>query len=112
MAQLYSPQETPNRLKMIRQALKDKAPQTYAALKSEGTLHQFLTDHDEQMMASFWDSEIAAVQQLPKPETYQDNLQNQTQARARAWEETLAVYLDFADPIPGEAQTMSSPPAA
>jgi hypothetical protein len=74
MTDLTAESETQNRLKVICQALKDKAPLTYSELEASGKLQQFLEDHDAEMMMSH------------------------ANAKNRAWEETLATFLDFTDP--------------
>jgi uncharacterized protein YgiM (DUF1202 family) len=62
-----------NRLEMIRQALKEKAPKMYEELESSGQLQQFLEAHEAEMMDSY------------------------NKAKAKAWEETLDAFLNFAD---------------
>ena len=62
------------RLEMIRQAFQNKAPQMYKELKSLGQLQKFLEDHEEKMMACYNEEEN------------------------KAWEKTLATFLDFEDP--------------
>ncbi len=62
------------RLEMIRIALKEKAPFTHADLEDSGRLQSFLEEREAEMMAYFHD------------------------AQNRAWEETMAVFLDFFDP--------------
>jgi len=62
------------RLEIIRKALKEKAPLTYADLESSGQLRSFLEAREADMMKYFGE------------------------AQKRAWEETLAVFLDFFDP--------------
>jgi len=62
------------RLEMIRIALKEKAPFTYADLENSGRLQSFLEEREAEMMAYFHD------------------------AKNKAWEETKAVFLDFFDP--------------
>jgi len=62
-----------NRLEMIRQALQDQAPLTYAELESSGQLQKFLEAHDAEMMASY------------------------NEATNEAWEKTMATFLNFAD---------------
>ena len=74
MTHLAAESQTQNRLKIIQQALKEKAPLTYSELKASGKLQQFLEDYDAEMMISY------------------------ANAKSRAWEETLATFLDFADP--------------
>lgn len=65
--------EKQNRLGMIRQALKDKAPLMYEDLESSGRLQQFLEAHDAEMIAGY------------------------NEAKNRAWEETKDNFLIFND---------------
>lgn len=81
MSDLTNDSEKQNRLEMIRQALKDKAPMMYEELESSGQLQIFLEGHDAEMMASY--------------ET----------AKKKAWEETLETFLIFADPSESEASS-------
>lgn len=62
-----------NRLEMIQPALKDKAPLMYEELESSGQLQIFLEAHDTEMMASY------------------------SEAKKKAWEATMAAFLNFAD---------------
>jgi len=62
------------RLELIRKALQEKAPRTYTGLEESGGLEKFLEAHDAQMMKSF------------------------QAATDKAWEETIASFLDFFDP--------------
>ncbi len=62
------------RLELIRKALHEKAPNTYAGLEESGGLEKFLEAHDAEMIKSF------------------------QAAKDKAWEETLASFLDFFDP--------------
>lgn len=62
------------RLEMIRVALREKAPFTYADLEESGRLQSFLEERETEMMAYFRDAEN------------------------RVWEETKGVFLDFFDP--------------
>ena len=74
MVHLSDESQMQNRLNMIREALKNKAPWTYSELESSGKLQQFLEEHDAKMMMDY------------------------TNAKSRTWEDTLATFLDFADP--------------
>lgn len=69
------------RIDMIRKALRDKAPLTYAELEESGSLSRFLEDRDEDMMKYFSD------------------------AKQKAWQETLSVFLDFFDPTYDETSS-------
>ena len=61
------------RIEMIREALKNKAPFTYSDLETIGQLQSFLEEQEADMMAYF------------------------REAQQKAWEETLATFLDFYD---------------
>ena len=73
MTDLTDESQKAERIEMIRQALKEKAPVMYADLESSGQLEIFLEAHDAEMMASYNEAEI------------QD------------WEETKSAFLNFAD---------------
>lgn len=73
MTDLTDDSQKQNRLEMIRQALKEKAPLMYEELESSGQLQKFLEGHDAEMMASY------------------------KEANNKAWEETMANFLNFAD---------------
>ncbi len=73
MTYLSEESQKQNRLEMIKQALKDKAPLTYSELETSGKLQEFLEAHDNEMMARYND------------------------AKQRAWEETLESFLGFTD---------------
>ena len=74
MTNLTDESQKQNRLEMIQQTLKDKAPMTYKELESTGQLQKFLEAHDAEMMASY------------------------NEAKNEVWEKTMATFLDFADP--------------
>jgi hypothetical protein len=73
MADLTENSEKQNRLEIIRQALKDKAPLMYEELESSGQLQIFLEAHDAEMMQSYME------------------------AKNKAWDETMSTFLNFAD---------------
>ncbi|PKN17213.1 MAG: hypothetical protein CVU71_16910 [Deltaproteobacteria bacterium HGW-Deltaproteobacteria-6] len=81
MTDLTNDSEKPNRLAMIEQALKDKAPGMYEELQSSGQLQAFLEGHDEEMMASY------------------------EEAKKQAWEDTMTNYLSFTDASDSEASS-------
>jgi len=89
-------------MKMIEQALKDKAPKTYQELKQAGKLKQFVEDQEEQMMESYsraW-TEVTTKTAMSKEQNPLKKVQMQTMGESRAWEETLATFLEFSDPKP------------
>lgn len=74
MTELFQEDQKVKRLEMISRALQEKAPLTFADLQETGQLQAFLEARDAEMMRYFQD------------------------AQQKAWEETLAVFLDFFDP--------------
>ncbi len=74
MIEMAEENKKQNRLDMIREALMEKAPLTYADLETSGQLDSFLENREAEMMAYF------------------------IEAQNRAWEETLSTFLDFYDP--------------
>jgi hypothetical protein len=74
MTHLSEEGEKQNRLEMIREALQEKAPFTYEKLEKSGKLQKFLEERDADMMKSY------------------------SEAKDKAWEETLSTFLDFFDP--------------
>lgn len=74
MTDMTDESQKPKRLEMIRKAMMEKVPQIYSELEESGKLEQFLEAHDAEMMRSF------------------------NHAKNKAWEETMANFLDFTDP--------------
>jgi hypothetical protein len=74
MIELANESQKENRVEMIRQALKDKAPLMYDDLESSGQLQAFLEDREAEMMVYF------------------------KEAQERVWQETMSTFLDFFDP--------------
>ena len=58
----------PDRLKMIEQALKDKAPKLYRDLKQSGRLEPFLAEREQEMMHSYEEAEHDLVEQVSGPQ--------------------------------------------
>jgi acetoin utilization deacetylase AcuC-like enzyme len=81
MTDLTDKSQKQKRLEMIRKAMTEKAPQTYSELEKSGNLEQFLEAHDAEMMKSF------------------------NNAKNKAWEETMATFLDFTDPFYDETSS-------
>ncbi|MEE9912885.1 MAG: hypothetical protein K4571_14315 [Deltaproteobacteria bacterium] len=73
MTDLIDDSQRQNRLEMIRQALKDKAPLMYDELDSSGQLQIFLEGHEEEMMSRY------------------------REASKKAWQETMDTFLSFTD---------------
>lgn len=69
------------RMAMIRKALQERAPRTYRQLEETGDLELFLEGRDEEMMQCF------------------------SEAKNKAWEETLTRFLDFFDPTYDETSS-------
>jgi hypothetical protein len=102
MPLLAMPQKQKERRQMIEQALKDKAPKTYRELNQAGKLKEFVANQEEQMMESYqraW-SEVTTETAMSKVSNPMERLQAQTMGESRVWEETLATFLEFADPEP------------
>jgi hypothetical protein len=74
MIELADESKKQERIDMIREALKEKAPLTYSELETSGQLQSFLEGREAELMASF------------------------NEAQNKAWEETMATFLDFFDP--------------
>jgi hypothetical protein len=74
MIELADEGKKQERIAMIREALKEKAPVTYTELETSGQLESFLESRETEMMVYFHE------------------------AQNKAWEETLAAFLDFFDP--------------
>jgi hypothetical protein len=106
MAHLTDAAQDKQRLQMIRQVFKDKAPLTFKALQTTGKLLEFLKERDKEMLESYQNIVIQMRQQLPEQKTYLENLQELTAIKARAWEETLETNVEFSDPE--QEQTTSS----
>lgn len=70
-----------NRILMIRQALKEKAPVKYEELESSDQLQIFLEGHDEEMIDSYNKSEN------------------------KSWDETKGAFLNFADASYNETES-------
>lgn len=110
MAFMTNPRQ---RLQMIEQALKDQAPRLYRELKKAGHLPQFLQERDDLMMDTYDQiyAELKTSVLQPSQKEYLPRLQALTSAQNRAWEETMATWLEFSDEEPEPEQTMSSPQA-
>jgi hypothetical protein len=74
MIELADESKKQERIDMIREALKEKAPLNYSELETSGQLQSFLEGREAELMASF------------------------NEAQNKAWEETMATFLDFFDP--------------
>lgn len=74
MIELISENQKENRVEMIRQALKDKAPLMYDDLERSTQLQAFLEDREAERMVYF------------------------KEAQERVWQETMSTFLDFFDP--------------
>lgn len=61
------------RIEMIRETLKNKAPLMYSELETTGQLPSFLEEREAEMMTYF------------------------REAQQKAWDETLTTFLDFFD---------------
>jgi len=73
MIEMAEERKKQERIEMIREALQNKAPLTYSELEATAQLQSFLEEREVEMMAYFHEAE------------------------QKAWEETLAIFLDFFD---------------
>ncbi|MGB5217696.1 MAG: hypothetical protein WBN66_05315 [Smithella sp.] len=73
MIEMAEESKRQERIEMIRDALKNKAPFTYSDLEATGQLQSFLEEREAEMMAYFHE------------------------AQQKAWEETLTTFLGFYD---------------
>lgn len=93
---MYSKEK--QRLQMIEAALKDKAPKTYRALKSQKTLQSFLKDHDKAMLESYDQAIAEAWPKILNPSNPNKYVEPElAMAAHQAWEETMSVWLEFSD---------------
>jgi hypothetical protein len=93
------------RIKMLGQALKDKAPRLYRELKAEKQLMPFLIDREQQMMDAYHDAMFNVVEKWKRENQYLlrqgkglEFLQKHRQLIGKVTEETLATFLEFSDP--------------
>lgn len=100
MPALASPLKQPERLKMIEQALKDRAPKTYRELKVKGELRSFLKDRERDLMESYEQAESEIISRLsgPKgPKNYQEKVKQLATEQNEAWHQSLETWLEFSD---------------
>ena len=89
------------RRQMIQAALEAKAPKMYQELKGAQQLSQFLTDREQMLMNAFRQERnwiMSPDQTQPKPG--EDPIQQAGRINNNlmtAWNQTLAIYLDFGD---------------
>jgi hypothetical protein len=96
MMALWQPQETKNRLKMIKMALEHKNPEMYQELSRKGELTAFVKEREKQMMEDFdLQTDKILHELVTSDQLYHERVQNQTMATAEAWENVLANYLEF-----------------
>ena len=88
------------RQEMIRLALKEKAPRTYQMLKGSRRLEKFLKNHDAAMMEDYDPGAVMGemFDKAPEKQDYLKTLSKGYQAIAQLDEQTLATWLEFADP--------------
>lgn len=99
MPLLAQPQKRPQRLQMIEEAMKEKAPKTYRELQRSGQLKKVIEQREQEMMQSYdreWANKILG--ENPKGSTLQEATQSSTMTESRLWEETLGTFLEFRDP--------------
>ncbi|GFE56411.1 hypothetical protein [Geobacter sp. AOG1] len=87
------------RLQMIEQAMKDKAPKMFRELKAAGKLQSFLGDHEAAMMESFYEAYAEARTPILS-RTDPDQLKREQDlfaAQREAWDDAIATWTEFQD---------------
>ncbi|HET6419873.1 MAG TPA: hypothetical protein VFG19_06945 [Geobacteraceae bacterium] len=93
---LFAPEFRNERLKMIEQAFKVKAPKVYKVLKASGNLGRFLESHEEAMMDSFSKAYgEASMKILRKNLDYEKTVLSLRMASNELWHDTLDMWLAF-----------------
>ena len=93
---LFAPEYQKNRIQIIEQAFKNKAPRTYNVLKASGNLKQFLESHEESMMDSFSKAySEASIRILQKNMDPENTVQSLRIASKEVWRHTLLTWLVF-----------------
>jgi hypothetical protein len=96
MQALATNSQKPQRIKMIRDALEEKAPKMFRELQQERKLDQFLNDQEEQMMEAYG----AGYEKILADHQREDSLemlQNINREELQLWHETLETFLEFPD---------------
>ncbi|ABK98979.1 hypothetical protein [Pelobacter propionicus] len=90
---------TPRQLRMIEQAMKDRAPGMYQELKESGMLQRVLEDHNEAMVEAFLEEAdaLASVVMNKQYSSHTEYEQALTLAGNTAWERAMATWLEFED---------------
>lgn len=99
MILLAQPNRQRDRLQMIEQAMRDKAPQMHLELLSSGQLQTFLANHEAALMEVFEALEDEAqtrIQRTPTPD-FQEQVRRLDAAEQSAWKTTLERFLTFSD---------------
>ena len=91
------------RIRMIEQAMKDRAPQMYRELKASGKLQQVLEDRQQEMVESFWDAEQEILQNAKHPQLSLEWDQEMTMKINEAWHDAIEAWTEF----PEESTTES-----
>ncbi len=87
------------RLQMLEQALKDKAPQTYLKLKTSGRIESFLEKHDEEMMESFYRAYGEAYYQILLKNGDKGKTEQALELeQIEKFNDAVATWKDFRDP--------------
>jgi len=99
-APLWLGTQEARRIKMLDQALQNKAPQTYRNLKATGKLQQFLKTREQGMYEEFLAvsselTEKAAQTKHPDHLTYEAALH---EANRLAWNQAVENWTEFSDP--------------
>ena len=99
MILLARPNRQRDRLQMIEQALRDKAPRMHRELLSSGQLQTFLANHEAALMEVFEALEDEAqtrIHRTPTPD-FQEQVRRLEAAEQSAWRTTLERFLEFND---------------
>ncbi len=87
------------RLQMLEQALKDKAPQTYLKLEAEGKLQAFLEKREGEVMESYYRAYGEVYYQILQENSDKDKMALAlAMARTQKMNDVIATWTEFKDP--------------
>jgi hypothetical protein len=95
------------RLKMIEQALKDKAPSLYRSLKQQNLLQSFVKEREQQLMESYLEGERELTTSARPSKDPLEDYRNLESNLHRLWEESLATWLEFPEEQTTESERES-----
>ena len=96
--------KTEARKKMIKEALKEKAPKMYQQLMQQGQLPIFLSQKEKAMMEDYEQASEAAAWEwnnIRKDKSVIEDAQELEMMDRQAWEETILNHLEFQDETEG-----------